>query len=61
MKRDLSKSEEAQALKRGAIAFLELEKLFRSKGHSENRATELAYDAWDVLNKWYDSEVEGKE
>lgn len=61
MKRDLSKSNKAQTQKHASMLFLELEKLFRSKGHSANRSTELAYEALDVLNSWYEDEVEGAE
>ena len=59
MKRDLSKSNQAQTQKCHSMLFLELEKLFRSKGHSENRSTELAYEALEVLNDWYEDEAEG--
>jgi hypothetical protein len=46
---------------RGEFIFIELEKFFRSKGHSADEATALAHEAMDELESWYEEKMEGEE
>lgn len=38
--------------------FIALENVFRSKGHDANKVTELAYEAMDELESWYEEKME---
>ena len=42
-----------------SMLFIALENVFRSKGHDANKATELAYEAMDELESWYEEKMEG--
>lgn len=42
----------------GHLLFIQLENFFRSKGHSATQATELAHEAMDELESWYEEKLE---
>ena len=48
-------------MKPGTLIFIGLERFFRSKGHSAEEATELAWEAMNVFESWYEEKTEGDE
>lgn len=41
-----------------SMLFIALENVFRSKGHDANKATELAYEAMNELESWYEEKMD---